>query len=135
MTTLRENSCSLRLRYVIFVLVPIFYSALPFFPPVVLEPDFLVLIPSVLDDCLLYLFLNFRVVNVSSRVSHMCAKRCSDELKAKVTNPNITVPEVEKLMTEFVKYSFLEKYFSFFSHPTAIYSLYIQVYKRWSTKT
>ena len=33
----------------------------------------------------------------------MSAKKCSDALKAKITNPDITVPEVEQLMTEFVR--------------------------------
>ena len=46
----------------------------------------------------------YRVVNVSSRGSHMAAKNCSDELKAKFSSPNnITIPEVEQLMTEFVR--------------------------------
>ena len=45
-----------------------------------------------------------RVVNVSSRGSHSSARKCSDALKAKFSSPNdITVPEVEQLMTEFVR--------------------------------
>ena len=92
-----------------------------FVVPNVLSPRDLVYRPDNMDEtvphtvwnsiplCFSYLpcYLNFRVVNVSSRVSHMCAKRCSDALKAKVTDPNITVPEVEQLMTEFVRYEFL----------------------------
>ena len=53
------------------------------------------------------IFFNYhlfrRVVNVSSRVSHMSAKKCSDDLKAKFMDPNITVREVEQLMTDFVR--------------------------------
>ena len=37
----------------------------------------------------------------------MAARKCSDALKAKITNPKITVPEVEQLMTEFVRYDFI----------------------------
>lgn len=43
-----------------------------------------------------------RVVNVSSMVSSWSAKKCSDSLKARFLKPDITVPEVEQLMTEFV---------------------------------
>lgn len=43
-----------------------------------------------------------RVVNVSSRATHMAASNCSDELKARFTAPDITVPEVEQLMAEYV---------------------------------
>lgn len=43
-----------------------------------------------------------RVVNVSSRASHGAAKKCSDALRAKFTGPDVTVPYVEQLMTEFV---------------------------------
>lgn len=43
-----------------------------------------------------------RVVNVSSTVSSWVAKKCSDSLRARFLKPNITVPEVEQLMTEFV---------------------------------
>ena len=50
--------------------------------------------------------ITYRVVNVSSRVSHMAARKCSDALKAKFSQPNdITVPEIEQLMTEFVRYT------------------------------
>ena len=44
-----------------------------------------------------------RVVNVSSRVSQMSAKKCSKELNARFAPQTITVPEVEQLMTEFVR--------------------------------
>lgn len=43
-----------------------------------------------------------RVVTVSSRAGNMTAKKCSDALKAKFTSPDITVPLVEQLMTDFV---------------------------------
>lgn len=44
-----------------------------------------------------------RVVTVSSRAGNMAAKKCSDELKAKFTSPDTTVPLVEQLMTDFVR--------------------------------
>ena len=40
---------------------------------------------------------------MSSRASHMAAKKCSDALRAKFTGPDVTVPYVEQLMTEFVR--------------------------------
>lgn len=43
-----------------------------------------------------------RVVTVSTRGAHMGAQHCSDELKAKFGNPDITVPEIEQLMADFV---------------------------------
>ena len=44
-----------------------------------------------------------RVVNVSSRASHMAAQKCSDELKARFDDPNMMVPDAEKIMMDFVR--------------------------------
>lgn len=43
-----------------------------------------------------------RVVNVSSFVSNMTAKKCSDELRKRFLSPDLTMAQVETLMTEFV---------------------------------
>ncbi|XP_052815522.1 carbonyl reductase [NADPH] 1-like [Mya arenaria] len=43
-----------------------------------------------------------RVVNVSSMVSQFTAKKCSKELQNKFTDPDLTMANVEQLMTEFV---------------------------------
>ena len=41
---------------------------------------------------------------MSSRAGHAAAKNCSDELKAKFSSTNnLTVPEAEQLMMDFVK--------------------------------
>ena len=42
-------------------------------------------------------------MNVSTRLSHMNARKCSDTVKDKLTDPSITVQELEQLMTEFVR--------------------------------
>ncbi|KAL3880696.1 hypothetical protein ACJMK2_032916 [Sinanodonta woodiana] len=42
-----------------------------------------------------------RVVNVSSLLSAMAFGRCSDAIKAKISNPNITMDQLKELMREF----------------------------------
>ncbi|KAH9513990.1 NADH-cytochrome b5 reductase [Bulinus truncatus] len=44
-----------------------------------------------------------RVVNVSSMASQMALSRCSDQLKARFTDPNITMEELASLIKQFVE--------------------------------
>ena len=45
---------------------------------------------------------NFRVVHVSSRMSNMTAKKCSEELQKRFLAKDLDMKAVEGLMTEFV---------------------------------